>query len=124
MNYFKDIFIPSRTRVIKHLYSEHPWMMRLRNILLGDTIRFGLRLDANGVVTEYTIEEAPDASLEVYEGINDLEFKVLGVPLNLVFHIYEGFLRGWVEDEEKLMKHPLPYFLLYAFKLLPKARLG
>lgn len=124
MSYFTHVFVPSRIRVFQRLFSEHPWIVRLRKLLLGETIRFGVNFTTGKECYEYTLEEGPDGSLRVFEGLNSIDFKVLKTPLNLVIHVNEDYLSGWVEKEEKMMKHPLPYFFYYTLRILPKLRLN
>jgi hypothetical protein len=124
VRYFKDVFIPSRTRVVQRLYSEHPWIFRVRNFLLNETFKFGVNLKTRKGIIKYTLEEALDGSITVFDGRSNLNFNVFKIPLNLVIHVEEDFLREWVEDEGKLMKHTLTYFVYYLFRMIPKLRLS
>lgn len=71
----------------------------------------------------YTLCEGPNGDLTILEGLDKIDFRVLGIPINMVIHPDETYLKGFVEKEEKSMKHPLPYFLYYVVKTLPKIRL-
>jgi hypothetical protein len=122
VSYFTDEFIPSRTRVFQRLFSENQWILRLRKLILGETIRFGVNFQDGEKSAKYTLLEGPDGSLKVFDGLNDLDFRVFRIPLNLVIKVDEKHLREWVENEEKMMKHPLFYFFYYMLRVLPKLR--
>lgn len=122
MDYLVDVFLPSRNRVIKRLFSKHPWIMHIRSFIMGDSFSFGVKMKSNDETTEYVLHESPEGHLTSYDGTRDIDFKLLGIPLNLVFVVEKKLLMSWVEDEEKLMRHPLIYFLQYMFRLIPKMR--
>lgn len=123
MSYFINEFIPSRIRVFQRLFSNYPWLLRLRKLILGETIRFGVNFQNGEKSMEYTLLEGPEGSLTVFDSLNDLDFRVFGIPLNLVIKVDEKYLRKFVENEEKMMKHPLLYFFYYMLSLLPRLRL-
>jgi hypothetical protein len=123
VSYFKDVFIPSRGRVFQHLFTKHSWLLKIRRFLLGETMKFGVKFWADGKSYEYTLEEGPDGALKIFHGLNGIDFKVLKIPLNLVIHAEEDYLKHWVEREEKMMKRPLSYFFYYTLRTLSRARL-
>jgi hypothetical protein len=123
VSYFKDVFIPSRWRVFHHLFGKHPWILKIRKFLLGEHITFGVRFKTGGKNYEYTLEEGPDGALKIFHGLNGIDFKVFKIPLNLIIHADEDYLRHWVEREEKMLKHPLAYFSYYLIRTMAKIRL-
>jgi hypothetical protein len=123
MSYFKEEFLPSRSRVFEKLFSHHPWLLKVRKFLIGDKVRFGVSFRTENNDHHYTLEEEADGTLEIFDGIEELDFKVFKkIPLNLVFYVDESYLKGWVEKEEKLLKRPLPYFLIYVLRTLFKGK--
>jgi hypothetical protein len=123
MSYFLDVFLPSRTRIFHDLFSKHPWILVIRKIVLGNVIKFGVDFYSSEGVIKYTLEEGPDGSVKPLEGLEKIDFKIFGIPFNMVMHPKEEFLKSFVENEEKFMKRPLPYFLYYVIRTLPTIRL-
>ena len=123
MSYFTDVFIPSRTRVFQKLFSKHQWMLGLRKLILGGTIRFGVIFETKNGVEQYTIKEGPDGFLTIDNHSRPIDFRVFKIPVPLILSVDEEFLRGWVEKEEKMMKRPLGYIFYYLLRTLPKIKL-
>jgi hypothetical protein len=123
MNYFTEVFLPSRKRVFKSFISRYPWVLDLRKLVFGDTMRFGVVFTHAGEEVGYTMEETRDAKITVSKGLNGIGFKVFKIPINLVMHLDEDFLKGWVEKEDLITGRPFLYLSYYSLMILPKLRL-
>jgi hypothetical protein len=123
MSYFINNFLPSRTRVFKNLYTKYPWMRKITSLILKKPIRFGVLYKNKNGKEEYTLEETPDGSITVSRGFKNLDNHLFNTSINLFIHVNEDYLKGWVESEEKLIKHPLLHITFYLLRTLPKVRL-
>jgi hypothetical protein len=123
MNYFTEVFLPSRKRVFKNFFSKYPWVLGLRWLVFGDTLRFGVVFNSEGEEFRYTLEETNIAKITVSKGLNGIDFRVFKIPINLVMHLDKDFLKGWVEKEDLIISRPFLYISLYTLKILPKLRL-
>jgi hypothetical protein len=119
LSYFTDEFIPSRRRFFKHLFSKHPWLLRIRNLILGSHINFGVNFRSGKDQLKYAIKEGPDGLVEVFKDHNKIKFRFLRLPLSFFINVDEDFLREWV-----VLKKPLAYFMYYSLRMLPKIKLG
>lgn len=119
MAYFDGVFIPSRNKVFDVMLERFPWIGYLTTKLWGDGYRYGVQVLENGeLVEEWTLIEGGGKISGWEEGIKNLNFRIFGLRLKLVFKCKKRDLERWVAEEEELLKHPISKSIKYIPKLL------